>query len=121
MGGTSRADHRSDEAALYRGWYSTKRWKRRRREQLRAEPFCAFCLERGVYTAATVADHVEPHRGDPGLFWVGKLQSLCKPHHDREKQLIELGLPLVSVDEDGWPTDPRLLCNGGPGLSSSRR
>jgi hypothetical protein len=121
MGEPSRPDPRSPEAVIYRRWYSTKRWHRRRIEQLRAEPFCSMCLKVGVYTVARVADHVEPHRGDPVKFWTGELQSLCKPHHDREKQLLELGLPLVAVDEDGWPTDPRLLSNGGDGSTLRRR
>jgi len=83
-------------------WYG-RRWRRRRAAQLGAEPFCAMCLAEGVYTLATVADHIEPHRGDFEKFQHGELQSLCKPHHDREKQLIELGRPLLGVDEDGWP------------------
>jgi hypothetical protein len=112
---TSRRDLRSEEGIAYRGWHKTRRWQIKRREQLRSEPFCSMCLATGVYVLATVADHVEPHRGDPGKFWNGALQSLCKPHHDRDKQLIELGIPLVGVDEDGWPTDPRLLSNGGTG------
>src|SRR5882672_11440319 len=103
MGERSRPDLRSPEALAYRSWYGTARWKRRRRDQLRAEPFCAMCRDLQVYTLATVADHVEPHRGDPVKFWKGKLQSLCGPHHNRDKKLIELGRPLLGVDEDGWP------------------
>jgi 5-methylcytosine-specific restriction endonuclease McrA len=85
-------------------WYGSARWKRRRRDQLRAEPLCAICLTRdGRYVAATVADHVTPHRGDPQRFWHGRLQSLCAPHHSRDKQLEEHGRPLLGVDADGWP------------------
>jgi hypothetical protein len=64
-----------------------------------------MCEAEGVYTPATVADHIEPHRGDPVKF-AGPLQSLCKRHHDRDKQLIEHGRPLLGVDDDGWPRDP---------------
>ena len=39
---------------------------------------------------ATICDHVEPHRGDINKFWLGKLQSLCKPCHDGAKREIEL-------------------------------
>ncbi len=54
--------------------------------------------------AATVADHVEPHRGDPVKFWEGRLQSLCKPCHDRDKQREENGgRPIVAIACDGWP------------------
>ncbi|HEY1878411.1 MAG TPA: hypothetical protein VGG68_00615 [Caulobacteraceae bacterium] len=69
-----------------------------------AEPFCVMCLEQsGVYVIATVADHVKPHRGDERQFWFGRLQSLCVTHHNRDKQLIEHGRPLLGVDDDGWP------------------
>jgi hypothetical protein len=103
MGEQSRSDARSAEALIYRQWYGTQRWKRRRRLQIRVQPFCAMCLEAGVYTPATIADHIQPHHGDPVKFWRGELQSLCKPHHDREKQLLELGALPLRVDADGWP------------------
>jgi 5-methylcytosine-specific restriction enzyme A len=59
-------------------WYFTARWARIRRHPLREHPFCAFCLERGIVTAAEICDHIEPHRGDVNKFWLGPLQSLCK-------------------------------------------
>ena len=64
-----------------------------------------MCLDiEGVYTLATVADHIDPHKGDETSFWIGKLQSLCKSHHDREKKLIEAGKALPKgCDADGWP------------------
>lgn len=46
-----------------------------------------MCQDEGVITPATVCDHVEPHRGDTGKFWGGPFQSLCAPHHNREKQM----------------------------------
>lgn len=80
-----------------------RRWRTRRAAQLRAEPFCAMCVRDGVYTAATVADHVEPHRGDALKFWTGKLQSLCAYHHDSHKARIEGGARIDGADADGWP------------------
>lgn len=63
-----------------------------------------MCLDYdGVYTPATVADHVEPHKGDREKFWTGELQSLCRTHHNRDKRLIEQGTPLLGVEADGWP------------------
>ena len=91
------------EAQAYRHWYWTQRWRRRRRAQLTAEPFCSMCRDEGVYTPASVADHVTPHKGDEAKFWTGALQSLCKRHHDRDKKLIEAGRPLLGCDEDGRP------------------
>jgi len=61
----------------WRRWYKTARWQKRRAAQLASEPLCAICLAAGRVTAATVADHIEPHRGDPVKFWEGALQSLC--------------------------------------------
>jgi hypothetical protein len=85
-------------------WYDTARWKHRRHDQLSREPFCRFCLAKdGVHTMATVADHIEPHQGDAGKFWNGPLQSLCKRHHDSDKQLAERMDRPLAVDADGWP------------------
>jgi hypothetical protein len=93
-----------DRPSALPDWYGSARWKRRRAEQLSREPFCAMCLDQlAVYTVATVADHVEPHRGDAVKFWSGRLQSLCASHHSRDKQLAERGTPLLGVDADGWP------------------
>jgi|SRR5699024_3290563 len=86
-------------------WYGLAAWKRRRRQQLQAEPLCRFCWMRGDVTAATVADHVEPHRGDWDSFISGELQSLCKPCHDGAKARIEAGDTVVGYDIDGYPIE----------------
>jgi len=65
-----------------------------------------MCDARGVTTAATVADHIIPHRGDLNLFWNGKLQSLCKPHHDSTKQAQERAGYMKGSATDGRPIDP---------------
>ena len=72
--------HEADSQRLY----NTRRWKRRRDAQLTKEPWCVDCLKAGIYSPATIADHIEPHRGDPVKFFTGKLQSLCKIDHDRK-------------------------------------
>ncbi len=56
---------------------------------LRENPLCAYCLREGVTEAATICDHIKPHRGDETLFWSGPFQSLCKTHHDSTKQREE--------------------------------
>ncbi|MFC3312821.1 hypothetical protein ACFOHK_08280 [Falsigemmobacter intermedius] len=38
---------------------------------------------------ANVLDHDLPHEGDPDLFWRNTFTSLCKRHHDGEKQRAE--------------------------------
>lgn len=59
-------------------------WRKRRADQLRAHPLCAYCLVQGQARIATVADHITPHRGDAVLF-AGPLMSLCKTCHDGRK------------------------------------
>lgn len=96
-------DQRSAEAGQYRKLYDTARWKRLRNMVLAEQPLCCMCLADDIVTEATVVDHVRPHRGDEALFWDrGNLQSLCKAHHDRDKQQMERGT-FVQFGPDGWP------------------
>ncbi|WP_431856615.1 HNH endonuclease [Azospirillum sp.] len=49
-----------------------------------------MCTEAGRITAASIADHVEPHRGDEAKFFDPQnTQSLCKSCHDSDKQRAE--------------------------------
>jgi 5-methylcytosine-specific restriction protein A len=45
----------------------------------------------GRVEVATIADHIEPHRGDMDKFWNGPLQSLCGICHSAVKQREESG------------------------------
>ncbi|MBK9704528.1 MAG: HNH endonuclease [Betaproteobacteria bacterium] len=66
-----------------------------------------MCEAAGRLTAASVVDHVVPHRGDQALFWdVGNWQPLCKPCHDGAKQSLERGGKLRGCDTSGQPLDP---------------
>ncbi|AHE51713.1 HNH endonuclease [Sphingomonas sanxanigenens DSM 19645 = NX02] len=104
LGGRQKLVQSTSGKPQHDSWYKTARWQRRRAAQLRDEPLCRMCQGEGRITAATIADHVIPHRGDPVLFWQGELQSLCKPHHDRDKQRIERGgKPRQAIGLDGWP------------------
>jgi hypothetical protein len=73
---------RADRATI-NGWYQSHRWRRIAKLQLAQHPLCKMCEEDGVTSAATIADHVTPHKGDRTAFYTSPLQSLCKPHHDR--------------------------------------
>ena len=53
------------------------------------EPFCRACRVDGLLVRATVADHIQPHGGDPLRFWSGELQSLCR-RHSNEKTAREV-------------------------------
>lgn len=99
-------EFRSKEAQAYRHLYNTALWQAIRKEQLENEPYCKFCSEEGKTVIATIVDHVVPHKGDPHLFFYGKKQSLCKPHHDKSKQEIEHKGYRTGFDDDGNPTDP---------------
>lgn len=60
-----------------------RRWQKARAGYLAEHPLCLCCLKDGVTEAATVVDHVIPHRGDEGLFWDrANWQPLCKRCHD---------------------------------------
>jgi hypothetical protein len=47
-------------------------------------------MEQDRITAATVCDHVHPHRGDEVLFFSGPFQSLCETCHNSAKQREEV-------------------------------
>lgn len=63
----------------------TSAWEKARAAYLMQHPLCKHCDEQGKVTAASVVDHVVPHRGDRTLFWdSGNWQPLCKRCHDRK-------------------------------------
>lgn len=94
---------RSKTATTWRRWYSTARWQRLRNRTLLQHPLCAFCLRENRTTAATVVDHIIPHRGNQNLFWDdANLQSLCAYHHDNVKRREEMGL-IQTLDDEGYP------------------
>lgn len=100
-------NRRSAEAEKYRHLYGSRRWQLLRRHQLQTEPLCRMCMAAGQITAATVCDHIVPHRGDEELFWSGPFQSLCNTHHSKTKQREETCGFSSEVGRDGWPTDQR--------------
>jgi 5-methylcytosine-specific restriction protein A len=60
--------------------YNDARWRRYRAMYLAAHPLCANPYGRhGAVVAATVVDHIIPHRGDYTKFWDGATnhQALC--------------------------------------------
>jgi 5-methylcytosine-specific restriction enzyme A len=94
-----------------RDWAQLNVSRKRRAHQLRhVQPLCEMCLARGQITSATVADHVEPHRGNWNKFRLGRLQSLCKQCHDSRKQSFEHRGYAPGVGLDGMPLDSRHPC-----------
>ena len=75
--------------------YKTTRWYAVRDRQLNAHPLCVICEAQDLVTAATICDHVTPHRGDPFAFWAGPFQSLCASCRSSAKQREELAAILA--------------------------
>lgn len=80
-----------------------------------------LCADQGRVAAATVVDHIIPHKlkealrsGDADaiskaqkLFWSrSNWQGLCKQHHDSTKQRMEKRGTIIGCDESGLPLDP---------------
>ena len=91
-------------SARQRGY--THRWDKAAAAFKREHPLCVMCAKVGKVTAVFAVDHIVPHRGDMQLFWdSSNWQSLCEPHHNRDKRLIERGRAPQKVGPDGWPVD----------------
>jgi 5-methylcytosine-specific restriction protein A len=86
---TRTASWRADkESSTARGY--TYEWQQARLEWLQQHPLCVMCQRAGRVTAATVVDHIKPHRGDMVLFWNrDNWQSLCATCHSARKQRME--------------------------------
>jgi hypothetical protein len=62
-----------------------------------------MCLKDGRINAATIADHIEPHKGDQQKFFFGELQSLCKLHHESAKKREEARGYSTQIGADSTP------------------
>lgn len=57
-------------------------WRVASKQFLAVHRWCAICLARGDHVLATLVDHIKPHNGDRGLFWLrSNWQALCAPCH----------------------------------------
>lgn len=89
-------------SARARGY--TTAWDKARKAYLAEHPLCRICQAQNHVRAATVVDHIIPHRGDQELFWDRtNWQPLCAEHHNRTKQRQELGTAPQAIGVDGWP------------------
>lgn len=76
------ATHEQRRENSYRRGYS-RRWYKMTKEFREANPFCVLCLKEGYSVAATVVDHIVPHRKNQELFSdPNNWQALCKTCHD---------------------------------------
>lgn len=63
----------------------TAEWERESKAFLKDNPKCKRCDQ-----AATIVDHVQPHKGNQALFWNrANWQPLCRTHHNSAKQAEE--------------------------------
>jgi 5-methylcytosine-specific restriction protein A len=63
----------------------TRQWSKARTGFLAKHPLCVTCQENGRIKAATVVDHIIPHKGDKERFWNrANWQSLCALCHNRK-------------------------------------
>lgn len=66
------------------------RWQAMRPGFLQRHPLCVASKANGVIRAATVVDHIIPHRGDMRLFWnPSNWQALSAEVHDTIKKTLE--------------------------------
>jgi 5-methylcytosine-specific restriction protein A len=63
----------------------TSKWSKESKYFLAMNPWCAECLKKGIYTAATETDHIIPHKGNLKLFWDrNNWQPLCHSCHSKK-------------------------------------
>lgn len=112
-------DERRGSAAS-RGYDS--RWRKARIGYLRRHPLCVHCEAEGVVCAASVVDHIVPHRGDRRLFWDrANWQSLCAEHHNRKTATEDSNFTAGNARSLYWPEGLRpsrpvlTIVSGPPG------
>lgn len=92
------------------------KWQQARLKFLQENPLCAFHLRRGETVAASVVDHIVPHKNDLKLFWRrSNWQALCKHCHDSHKQRSERSGTVVGCNVSGIPIDVNHHWNRGGG------
>lgn len=93
---------RSGKNSTQRGY--GYRWQQARARFLAKHPLCCMCEEEGKVTAATVVDHINPHKGNDALMWdETNWQPLCDHHHSSTKQRMEKSGFSVGCDAEGIP------------------
>ena len=93
------------ESAAKRGY--GRKWQKARDGFLKKNPVCVICSKRGMVVAASVVDHITPHRGDMSVFWDSKnWQALCAECHASYKQRLEKSGTVIGCGLDGVPIDP---------------
>lgn len=137
-------DHGAQRARVQRSAFDRgydKRWQRTSRAHLRKYPRCgdrppdapqtadSECQAQGRVVAATVTDHIVPHRGNARLLWASSnRQSLCATCHGKKSARERLSAAsgrrrsddrgALSPIEDGKGRGPQNL--GGEAAGDAR-
>lgn len=75
-------------SARERGY--SRAWDLASKGHVRNDPLCRYCLLIGEHRAATLTDHLYPHRRFEGVFWIKTYWiSCCDDCHVVFKQRIE--------------------------------
>ena len=85
------------------------RWQKARKRYLASHPLCVKCRKAGLTVAATVVDHIQPHRNDQELFWNEEnWQAICATCHSGDKQISEKSgrQQYRGATANGSPLDP---------------
>jgi 5-methylcytosine-specific restriction protein A len=92
-------DKSRNNAAPWRAWYRTERWRRLRqqafvRDHYRCQRTGELCAGRYPAPNSPVANHKTPHRGNPDLFWdIDNIETVTKAVHDGLIQSDEQAVP----------------------------
>jgi 5-methylcytosine-specific restriction enzyme A len=98
----------------------TARWRKRRRIFLAEHPLCEECRRAGKVVAASVVDHVVPHRGDLTLFWdEANWQALCERHHNQKTATEDGGFGRGTAPPDTAGARPPQVDTGDSGLAAT--
>lgn len=70
------------------------KWRKAREQYLAEHPLCRECGRSGKVTAATVVDHIVPHKGDAHLMWSRtNWQPLCGRCHAQKTGREQRAVP----------------------------
>lgn len=80
--------------------YSTNRHRKTSEAHRAVNPYCHYCLQNGIYTAATLMDHIIPvNRG--GAIWDGRNHaSCCDLCHNIKRQKEGRGIILPHMTNE---------------------
>lgn len=97
--------HKSSRPTSAQRGYNYK-WQKESKRFLDENPLCKYCYEVREIKAATVVDHIIPHKGNMKLFWDrSNWQSLCDHCHNSIKAKEEARGVRIGGDESGQPFD----------------